>query len=251
MSEQFPPDGYVSLTDAARRISRDDSLLRRMVKEGRIPAYQIGTRWVVSEPVVTLLAHVERRPGRPWYESAARNAWQRELFHTAARLVPRPESPEPVRRAGRTRCATGGCLRLAAAGGLCTPCASGSDRCIEPGCTEQVRVAGHCRRHYGQRYQQARARRTLHPSTSPSGRARRTRCTAEGCMRLAVADGLCTPCTRGSDRCIEQGCTDPGRITGYCTRHYEQRYRRARAMRTLQPVTSRKRRRRTASTRGG
>jgi hypothetical protein len=251
MSEQFPPAGYVSLPDAARRISRDVSLLRRMVKEGRIPAYRIGARWVVSEPVVTLLAHVERRPGRPWHEAIARNLWRRELFHTAARLVPRPRSPEPVRRAARTRCATGGCLRLAVSDGLCTPCATGSDRCIEPGCTEQVRIAGRCDRHYWRRSRQAHASRAGQRSTTASGRARRTRCTTEGCMRLAAADGLCTPCARGSDRCMEPGCTERGRITGYCRRHYEQRYRRAQASRTLQPSTARERRRRALSIRGG
>jgi hypothetical protein len=58
-----PRAGYVFLVDAADEQERDESLLRRLVNDGQIPAYRVGTRWVIAEPVVELLGQLERPAG--------------------------------------------------------------------------------------------------------------------------------------------------------------------------------------------
>lgn len=156
-----PPHGYLFLVDVADRMHRDESLLRRLIKQGDLPAYRVGTRWVIAEPVVDLLTHIERPAGRPTVDGGVpRLAWRRMLFETAERLVPPPQA-EVLSREARPRCAGRGCARRAERGAFCVPCATGDSRCIEPGCGEESRVRGYCLRHYARR----------HPSPAPPRRS--------------------------------------------------------------------------------
>ncbi len=144
------------LVDAADELERDESLLRRLVNDGEIPAYRVGTRWVIAEPVVELLGQLERPAGRPSKDGGAlRKEWRRKLLRTAEQLVPPPQAHVEVRRTRGRSAAPRGAAASSPTGAIgAHPAREGSDgRCFEPGCDEQAWVRGFCKPHDGRHYQ--------------------------------------------------------------------------------------------------
>jgi excisionase family DNA binding protein len=48
---------------AAKILGVDDSRVRVLIREGRLPAQKIGRDWIIMEPDLELVK--DRRPGRP------------------------------------------------------------------------------------------------------------------------------------------------------------------------------------------
>lgn len=42
----------ISLQEFAKNNNKDDAYLRRLARQGKIPAYKIGNMWVIDENVV-------------------------------------------------------------------------------------------------------------------------------------------------------------------------------------------------------
>ena len=99
--------GYLSLTDAARYMGVDGSVLRRNVVEGYLPATRVGGMWFVSDVVLEAFATLGRSEGRPTEYMLRRRQWVSDLMKVLALMVPAPESaagqPATVIRKPRSR----------------------------------------------------------------------------------------------------------------------------------------------------
>lgn len=58
-----PP--LVSAAGAAAMVSRHESLIRRLCRQGRLPALRVGRTWVLEVEEVRRFFAVERPVGRP------------------------------------------------------------------------------------------------------------------------------------------------------------------------------------------
>ena len=83
------PD-YRSLSDAAKAIGVDGSVLRRSVVEGYLPASRIGGMWFVHDVVLEAFVTLGRAEGRPTEYMRQRRMWVGELLQLLASLVPAP-----------------------------------------------------------------------------------------------------------------------------------------------------------------
>jgi excisionase family DNA binding protein len=55
----------ISAAEAAAMVGRHDSLIRRLCRQGRLPAQRVGATWVLDPEEVRRFFATERPTGRP------------------------------------------------------------------------------------------------------------------------------------------------------------------------------------------
>ena len=96
------PAGYRSVTDAARHISVDGSVLRRSIVDNYLPATRVGGMWFVNDIVLEAFVTLGREGGRPTPYMQQRRQWVGDLLRTIATLVPPLEEGDRPSRAAAT-----------------------------------------------------------------------------------------------------------------------------------------------------
>lgn len=63
MASSIP--GLLTVKQAAKILKRDESLVRRYIREGKLEAETLGWSYVIREPALRAFAKQDRRPGNP------------------------------------------------------------------------------------------------------------------------------------------------------------------------------------------
>lgn len=55
----------VGVAEAAEQLDLSTDRVRRLIREGRLPAQKVGREFAILEPDLLAFAELERKPGRP------------------------------------------------------------------------------------------------------------------------------------------------------------------------------------------
>ena len=59
------PNGWITVGEAAERLERTPSLVRRLIIQGRLKARKVGPVWTINAKALDAFMALERPPGRP------------------------------------------------------------------------------------------------------------------------------------------------------------------------------------------
>ena len=65
MADEDPFEGYLDIVEAARELSIHPQSMRRLIKQGRIPARQYGGKYLIERDQLQMFkSNYDPRPGR-------------------------------------------------------------------------------------------------------------------------------------------------------------------------------------------